>query len=182
MKLTFKAQDSIYKIFKTLQKIPSYKKVKVFIDHQHSLFHHQRRGEQIKEEIEKNHLQVVFVCKTLAAKEYFNNCELATQYNPASRLQRARQSIEWLAFWSKKAHKNLLVKKTYLSYLVLLSEWAVIFLVIYFFWNVLSPNATLHITPAHHVESIVYNFRFFPMGNPTKTYRESFWVSPTTHE
>jgi hypothetical protein len=43
MKFFFTKTDSLYKIFKSLEKIPSHKNVEIFIDPEHSLFDNEWR-------------------------------------------------------------------------------------------------------------------------------------------
>ena len=49
MKFFFSKTDSLYKIFKTLEKIPSQKAVQMFIDPEHPFFENQRWGKQMVE-------------------------------------------------------------------------------------------------------------------------------------
>ncbi|NCQ81936.1 hypothetical protein GW750_03925 [bacterium] len=71
MKLFFLKDDSLYRIFKTLQKISTTKQVEVYIEKQSPFFDHPRRGKQIKELIEKSNLDVVFATKSEKSKLYF---------------------------------------------------------------------------------------------------------------
>ena len=43
MKFFFAKTDSLYKIFKALEKIPSHREVEIFIDPEHSLFDNEWR-------------------------------------------------------------------------------------------------------------------------------------------
>ncbi|USN55316.1 MAG: hypothetical protein H6765_01605 [Candidatus Peribacteria bacterium] len=53
MRLHFDKDDSIYKIFKTIRKIPSYRTVKIFIDAEHDFFATKRWGQEVLESLEK---------------------------------------------------------------------------------------------------------------------------------
>jgi hypothetical protein len=44
MKFFFAKTDSLYKIFKSLEKIPPHRKVEIFIDPEHALFDNERWG------------------------------------------------------------------------------------------------------------------------------------------
>jgi hypothetical protein len=63
MKLFFLKDDSLYKIYKTLEKVSSKKPLIVYIDEDNDFFAHQRRGKQIKELIEHRELSIHFVAK-----------------------------------------------------------------------------------------------------------------------
>lgn len=73
MKLHFDKKDSIYKIFKTINKVPSYRSVTISIDPHHAFFHNQRRGKQVMELIEQHHLQAIFLATTTQAHDYLTS-------------------------------------------------------------------------------------------------------------
>lgn len=66
MKFFFLKTDSLYKILKTLERIPQQKPVEIFIDPEHAFFDNPRWGKQVYEIIKKRNLNVVF----LAEREY----------------------------------------------------------------------------------------------------------------
>lgn len=63
MKFFFVAEDSLYKIFKTLEKIPKWKSIEISIDSQHSLFDNERWWKQIKEILDKKALRQLLLQK-----------------------------------------------------------------------------------------------------------------------
>ncbi|MDO4713373.1 MAG: hypothetical protein Q4B28_01650 [bacterium] len=71
MKFFFLKTDSLYKIFKTLEKIPAQKAVQIFIDPEHSFFENQWRGKQMQEIIHKRGLNVTFIAEKDANRKYF---------------------------------------------------------------------------------------------------------------
>ncbi len=73
MKFFFAKTDSLYKIFKALEKIPSHRDVEIFIDPEHSLFDNERRGQQIKDIIEKNKINATFITKSKKNREYLTS-------------------------------------------------------------------------------------------------------------
>ena len=73
MKFFFAKTDSLYKIFKALEKIPSHREVEIFIDPEHSLFDNERRGQQIKDIIEKNKINATFITKSKKNREYLTS-------------------------------------------------------------------------------------------------------------
>lgn len=72
MKLFFIKEDSLYKIFKTLEKIPKQKKVMIEIESHNAFFEHERRGKQIKDLITTRNIDAVFICRTEKIKNYFH--------------------------------------------------------------------------------------------------------------
>jgi hypothetical protein len=73
MKFFFSKTDSLYKIFKTLEKIPTGRNVEIFIDSEHTLFDNPWRVKKIKDLLEKRHLDATFITKRVKNKEYFQS-------------------------------------------------------------------------------------------------------------
>ena len=73
MKFFFSKTDSLYKIFKDLEKIPSHRDVEIFIDPEHSLFDNERRWQQIKEILEKKQINATFTTKNKKNKDYLKS-------------------------------------------------------------------------------------------------------------
>ena len=71
MKFFFSKTDSLYKIFKTLEKIPPQKAVQMFIDPEHPFFENQRWGKQMLDVIQKRNLNIVFSAEKEANRKYF---------------------------------------------------------------------------------------------------------------
>lgn len=169
MKIFFAKTDSIYKIFKTLKKIPPNRSISIVIDEQNSFFDHTRRGFQLKEVLKQQHLHATFPVTTKKQEIYYQAAWLAY-------FKENENGTFWL-FWffkdlfstTKSAHEKLLVKKNFISYLMILSELAVILLVLYMSWWMISPNARLQLQPAYTIDEIVYNFYYYPSASWTTT-------------
>jgi hypothetical protein len=73
MKVFFQKNDSLYKIFKTLEKISTNKSVNIYIDPEHSFFDNERRGKQLKELIQERNLDAYFITKNDRSKYFFQN-------------------------------------------------------------------------------------------------------------
>jgi len=71
MKLFFLKDHSLYKIFKTLEKIPNGKIIHIYIDPEHSFFDNERWGKQIQELLTQKNLHASFITKTEATKKFF---------------------------------------------------------------------------------------------------------------
>ena len=73
MKLFFLKEHSLYKIFKTLEKVPDNRTVHVFIDPEHAFFDNEWWGVQIKELLKKKHITALFITKTDRARYFFSS-------------------------------------------------------------------------------------------------------------
>jgi hypothetical protein len=71
MKLFFLKEHSLYKIFKTIEKIPDGRTVHIYIDPEHSFFDNEWWGSQIKELLDNKHITVFFVTKTERSRYFF---------------------------------------------------------------------------------------------------------------
>ncbi len=162
MRLQFTAQDSIYKIFKTIRKIPNYKEVRIFIDPKHSFFENPRRGKEIKETIEKKQLSAQFIVQDFTTKRYFEDIGVPIVFEQYTPVMKFLWQCYHLLFATKDFHNNLFVKQNYVSYLVLGAELVVILGVLYIFWGLLSPNAVVTLTPQYTIKPLIYNFRYYP--------------------
>lgn len=47
----------------------------------------------------------------------------------------------------------------------MVAEFGLLCLALYTFWTLISPNATIVLTPQYSIDSFVYNFRYFPQEN-----------------
>ncbi len=184
MKLQFDKKDSIYKIFKTINKIPSYKSVTIFIDSQNPFYRNQWRGKQIMELIEQHHLQATFMATSRDANEYLTSIGAQIKEPEHSPFHTFFKTLFDLVFKTKNLHNQLVLKQNYLSYLVIVAEAAVIWGLLYALRWMVSPNATVIISPAHQVEDIVYSYRYYPSDQPIDTTAQdhTFITIPYTLE
>lgn len=188
MKVSFKPNDSLYYIFKTIKKIPSYRKVILFIDPKHDFFENKRWGQQLKDIILQYNLDITCVVTNEYSSKYFKELKIPTIYKYQGLWQKWLQSAKrFLQKW-QRLHSSLIVENTYISYLVIISEIVVIGFLLYFFRWLISPNATLTIQPSYHVENIVYNYLYYPKWK-VFTWRADViripyqrWVLPFKHQ
>lgn len=118
MKFFFLQSDSLYKIFKTLEKIPAKKTVYIHIDPEHSLFENERWGKQIKEILEKNHIDAYFVTKTEKTRAFFERLNLPVQHQEKNKFMKFVH-LGYLFFFNiKKFHLHAYNKKNYIFYIV----------------------------------------------------------------
>ena len=93
MKFFFLKTDSLYKIFKALEKIPSHRDVEIFIDPEHNLFDNEWRWQQIKEIIDGNQIKAVFVAKNKKNREYFQSVWLNVNYEREKHIEKFKKNV-----------------------------------------------------------------------------------------
>jgi hypothetical protein len=134
MRIQFGTRDSIYKIFKTIRKIPSYKKVHIFIDPDHEFFSNDRRGKEIRATLLKKNISATFTVKDLKSKRYFEALGASVSYEQPHIFSKLVWKLYQLLFATKELHNSLMIKKNYISLLVVTTELIVIVGVLYLFW------------------------------------------------
>ena len=80
MKIIFKTNDSLYHIFKTVKKIPSWKKVSLFVEPQHTFFEHEWRGKQLQEILKQYNIQATFLVGDRKSAQYFQKLGIPFKY------------------------------------------------------------------------------------------------------
>ena len=93
MKFFFAKTDSLYKIFKSLEKVPSHRSVEIFIDPEHSLFDNERRWQQIKDIIDKKQIDATFATKNKNNRDYFNTVGLKVNLVKERLIQRILNTL-----------------------------------------------------------------------------------------
>lgn len=177
MKLHFWKKDSIYTVFKTLKKVPSYKAVILSFEANHPLFEHERRWYQLQEIIQQHELQIEIYVTSIAMKEFFEKQWIKTIFKHKHILQKRWQYMHDLVFTTQKFHTNLIFKNSYVSYLVIVSEIIVISFILYFFRWLISPNAIINVQPARQIENIVYNYAYVPVWKETAIIWNELWTT-----
>ena len=122
MKFFFAKTDSLYKIFKSLEKIPSHRNVEIFIDPEHALFDNERWWWQIKDIIEKNKIDATFVTKNKKNRDYFKSVWLKTNLLKEKKIQKALNAFYLFFFNIKKFHLQTYESKKYLFWLIFFLE------------------------------------------------------------
>lgn len=161
MKLFFFADDSLYKIFKTLEKIPRWKEVEISIEDTHSLFDNERRWKQIKEILDKRTVKATFVTQSEKCKKFFEKIWLKTNYLEQNKIKKFLKTIYLFFFNIKKFHLDTKWKK-YGTLFVFWFEIVFILGILYLIYVLIIPNAKLTINPSQQTETIIYNFRYYP--------------------
>jgi len=161
MKLFFFADDSLYKIFKTLEKIPRWKEVEISIEPTHSLFDNEWRWKQIKDIIDKRAIKATFPTQSEKCKKFFDKIWLKPDYIETNKLIKTLRTIYLFFFNIRKFHLDTKWKK-YWVFFVFWFEILFILWIIYLVYSLVIPNAKITINPSQTAETIIYNFRYYP--------------------
>ena len=163
MKFFFSKTDSLYKIFKTLEKIPSQKAVQMFIDPEHPFFENQWWWKQMVEIIQQRNLNITFSAEKEVNRKYFENLGLKVQYQEEKPIVKFLKTLSLFFFDIKKFHLHAYNRQKYLFYMVFFFEVLAGLGILWFIILLILPNATITIKVAQQTEDIVYNFRYYPV-------------------
>lgn len=161
MKLFFTKSDALYKIMKSLEKVPKGKHLFLYIDNENSFFSHPWWWKQIDSLLKERGVSYICVCKDSKTKNYFENLGIPYQYDAPNRILQALHFVAMFLFNFKKFHLSVFTKKNSLSYFFIVGEIILIAGIIYVMYQFLVPSAKILIQPAYTVEDIVYNFRYY---------------------
>ena len=169
MKFFFLKTDSLYKIFKTLEKVPSQKAVQIFIDPEHPFFENQWRGKQLQDLIKERNLNITFLAEKESNRKYFQQLGLQVHYEEEKPIIKMLKTLSVFLFDFKRFHLHAFAgtqtKQKYLFYMVFFFEaLAGIGLVWFLFLSIL-PSAKVTLKVAQNTEDIIYNFRYYPAEN-----------------
>lgn len=178
MKFFFTKTDSLYKIFKSLEKIPSHRSVEIFIDPEHSLFDNERWWQQIKDIVEKNNIDATFVTKNRKNRDYFNSIGLKVNFEKEKNIQKVINVLYLFFFNIKKFHLQTYESKKYLFWLIFFFEIVLILWILRFIISLIVPNVNIIIQSSETTETIVYNVRYYPHNDPRATVENRFLYVP----
>lgn len=174
MNITFRSDDSLYKIFSTLKKVPPYKKVTVTFPDRHEIFNHPRRWKQLQELVTEYHLDIRFMVSSREHSNYFKSIGFEVLYDkPHSWFTKIFYEIQKIVRWDTPwTHKKVV------SWLIVIAEIAVFILLWSFFRWVISPKATITITPNARIRPITYRYLLYPISSGYTN--DSIYTSPLT--
>ncbi len=180
MKLFFLETDTLFKIFKTIEKVPQGKKISVFIEKGNDFFQNDRRAKQVQELLEKKKLQATFIAKHQKTRDYYEKVWLPYFYEGKKQWMEVLNTSYLFLFNIKKFHQSIYQKRHYISYIIFGCEILVIGVILYLLYALIIPSSSLYITPEYEVEDIIYNFRYYP-ENQVETRLENDKLSIPYH-
>lgn len=165
MKLFFLKEHSLYKIFKTIEKVPNGRTIHIYIDPEHSFFDNEWRGKEIKELLQKKNLNAMFVTKTEKSKYFFSSLWLTVLHQEKHKIVKYLRLIYDFFFNIKKFHLQVYTKKNYIFYVVFGFEVFFVLVILYLLYSLLLPSTRLNIIPTSQIENVIYNFRYYPFSD-----------------
>jgi len=162
MKFFFLQEHGLYKIFKTLEKVPKKKTIHIHIDPEHAFFQNDRRAKQIKEILDKREVVWLFVAKTQRAKNFFERNNLQYIFKEKHPIRKTLHMMKLFLFDIKKFHLHAIEKKNYIFFVVFGAEFVFVCIILFSLYTLIVPSTTLQITPTYQIEDITYNFRYYP--------------------
>jgi len=180
MKLFFLKDNSFYKIFKTLEKIPNNKTIHIYIDPEHAFFDNEWWGKQIQEIIKEKSLNAYFITKTDKAKQFFQKIGLQVIHQEKHKFFKVLNLIYLFFFNIKRFHLQAYSKKNYLFYAIFGFEVVFFLVIIYLLYTLILPSATLTLTSANQIENVIYNFRYYPAGDTEYPTLSRYLSIPTS--
>lgn len=178
MKFFFAKTDSLYKIFKSLEKIPSNRSVEIFIDPEHSLFDNEWWWQQIKQIIDKNKIDAIFVTKNRKNRNYLESVWLQTDLVKEKNIQKVFNAFYLFFFNIKKFHLQTYETKKYLFILIFFFEILFILWVLRFIISLIVPSAIITLQSSELRETIIYNVRYYPNNDPGSANETRFLYVP----
>lgn len=160
MKLFFLKQDSLYKIFTTLEKVPKKSQIQIFIESENQFFDNPWRSKQIEKVAHKKWLKIEYVAQNDQQIKFFEHNKLAYSIKKESRIRRFFNLMYRFFFNIKKFHLKIYEHRNYSSLAIFWAETLFIIIVWYSIYALILPQTTVTLTPSYNLDEIVYNFRY----------------------
>lgn len=165
MKIFFQKDHSLYKIFKTLEKIQDGKTINIYIDPEHIIFENERRWKQFQELFERKRITAYFITKTDRARFFFQQMWLHVLHQEKNKFLKIANLVYLFIFNIKKFHLQVYTKKNYTFYIVSIFEFLAIISIIYIVYILIVPSTKIQLYPTNQIENVIYNFRYYPAEN-----------------
>jgi len=165
MKLFFLKDHSLYKIFKTLEKLPNGKTVHISIDPEHAFFDNEWRGKQIQELLQQRNIHAFFITKTENSRKFFERIWIPVIHQEKHKILKILNLVYLFFFNIKKFHLQAYTKKNYMFYMIFGFEIIFALIVLYFLYSLILPRTIIDIYPANQSENIIYNFRYYHIND-----------------
>ena len=169
MKLFFLKQDSLYKIFTTLEKTPKHSHVQIFIESENQFFNNVRRSKQIDGILSKRDIKATFIAQNSHQKNFFEEHRINHEVKKENKIRRFFNLLYWFFFNIKKFHLHTYQHKNYSFFAIFWAEILLILVAWYGIYSLILPQTTVTLTPSYEMNEIVYNFRYM-YPNDISTY------------
>lgn len=162
MKLFFLKSDSLYNIFKTIEKVDRQKKIEIFIESWNQFFLNERWWKQIKELLDEKEIDATFIVATQEKESFLLSIWLQTRIKKQPKIKKFFKLLYSFFFNIQYFHIYFYQKKHYLLYLIFIWEISIVLIIFYFLYSLILPSTTITVYPFLNNEPIVYNFRYMP--------------------
>ncbi len=162
MKLIFKENDTIFKIFSTIEKLHTSQKVEIYIHHKNPFFQNKWWLKQLIKILDNNWINYIFICDS-TTKNFFENLKVPCKIKNDLFSILKRQLNNYFTK-IKNFHYHILKPKSLIWKLVITLE--IIFLIAlgYSFYKFMSFEANIYLREAKNIDTIIYNFFYYPYG------------------
>jgi hypothetical protein len=160
MKLFFLKDDSLYKIFTTLEKTQKNSHVQIFIESENQFFNNSRWFKQINWIAQKRNIETVFIAENSQQQKFFEDNNINHDIKKQSKIRKAINLLYRFFFNIKKFHLHTYQHKNYTFFAIFWSEIFLLIILGYFFYSLILPQTTITISPSYQINEIVYNFRY----------------------
>lgn len=113
MKLFFLNNDSLYKIFTTLEKTPKNSHIQIFIESSNQFFHNPRRSTQIDTILRKRNIKATFIAQNEHQKIFFEEHKINHEVKKENKIRLLLNLVYWFFFNIKKFHIHTYDSKNY---------------------------------------------------------------------
>ena len=160
MKLFFLKNDSLYKIFTTLEKIPKKSNVQIFVESENQFFNNVRRSKQIDKILHKREIEAIFIAENKKQEAFFEKNNINHDIKKQSQISKFINLLYRFFFNIKKFHLHTYENKNYTFFAIFWSEIFLLIILWYFFYSLILPQTTITLSSSYQINEIVYNFRY----------------------
>jgi len=115
MKLFFLKDDSLYKIFSTLEKTPKHSEVQIFIETENQFFNNTRWSKQIDSILQKRSIKATFIAENDTQRLFFEENNINHAVKKISNGRIFLNMLYRFFFNIKKFHLSNFENKSYIS-------------------------------------------------------------------
>ena len=113
MKLFFLKQDSLYKIFTTLEKTPKNSHAEIFVESENQFFNNPRWSKQINNILSKRSIKATFIAQNDQQRRYFEENNINHEVKKENKIRKFLNLSYRFFFNIKKFHLHTYQNKNY---------------------------------------------------------------------
>lgn len=164
MKIKFSEKDSLYKIFRTIEKLPKTKQVFIYIESWNEFFDNNWWWIQLIEKLNNLELDYYFLIDNDKTKNFFTT--IWTNRIVIKSFNFKEYFYNLFSGLIKNTWNSSFVKrKSWIFYILIVLEISAVLYLFYFFYTLISPYTNIIIKPSYHIEEVVYNYNVYPDNN-----------------